>query len=169
MLSLIMMAMLLFGATSPMQPVWADMGGPPPDLAPLSKLTGDWKGTGPDGKSVAVSYRLTSNGSSLIETIHPESGPAMTTMYHQAGKSFMLTHYCALNNQPRMKAKSYKAGDRSMTFSFVDATNLKTPKDMHMHQLTLEFTDADHLSQQWVSMKDGKTMPPHVFTLERVK
>jgi hypothetical protein len=159
----------LMGLAILMQPALADMGGPPPDLTPLSNLTGDWKGTGPDGKSVTVTYRLTSNGSALVETIQPEAGPVMTTMYHQSGKGFMMEHYCALNNQPRMRAKSYKAGDKSMAFSFVDATNLKSSKDMHMHQLTMEFPDQDHLTQRWVSMKDGKAMPPHVFTLERIK
>lgn len=170
MLPLIMIGIVLIGLPGLLQPALADMDGPPPDLTPLSNLAGDWKGSGPDGKPVTVSYRLTSNGSSLVETIQPEAGPVMTTMYHQSGKRFMLTHYCALNNQPRMKTKSYKAGDKTMAFSFVDATNLKDPKkDMHMHQLTLEFPDQNHLTQRWVSMKDGTTMPPHLFTLERVK
>lgn len=166
---LTMAALLLLGVTALSQTVTADMGGPPPDLSPLSNLVGDWKGTGPEGKAVSASYKLTSHGSTLVETIQPEAGPVMTTMYHQAGKGFMLEHYCALNNQPRMKTKSYKPGDKTMAFSFVDATNLKSSKDMHMHQLTLEFPDQDHLTQRWVSMKDGKSMPPHVFTLERVK
>jgi hypothetical protein len=170
MLRLTMIGITLMGLATLVQPAWADMDGPPPDLTPLSNLMGDWKGTGPDGKSVSVSYKLTSHGSTLVETIQPEAGPVMTTMYHQSGKDFMMTHYCALNNQPRMKTKSYKAGDKTMAFSFVDATNFKDPKkDMHMHQLTLEFPDQDHLTQRWVSMKDGKTMPPHLFTLERVK
>ena len=161
---------LLVGLTTLTAPTLADMGGPPPDLSPLSNLVGDWKGTGPDGKAVTVSYKLTSHGSTLVETIQPEAGPVMTTMYHQSGKSFMMTHYCALNNQPRMKTKAYKPGDKTMAFSFVDVNNVKDPKkDMHMHQLTLEFPDQDHLTQRWVSMKDGKSMPPHVFTLERVK
>lgn len=165
---IIVAALLLLGLTAT-QPALADMGGPPPDLTPLSGLIGEWKGTGPDGKPVAVSYKLTSNSSTLVETIQPEAGPSMTTMYHQAGKNFMLTHYCALNNQPRMKAKPYKAGDKTLAFSFVDATNLKSPKDMYMHQLTFEFTDSDHFSQHWVSVKDGKNQPPHVFQYERVK
>jgi hypothetical protein len=169
MLPLVIIGILLIGLPGLAQPALADMGGPPPDLAPLSNLVGDWKGTGPEGKAVSVSYKLTSHGSTLVETIQPEAGPAMTTMYHQSGKGFMMTHYCALNNQPRMKAKSYKPGDKTMAFLFADATNLKSPKDMHMHQLTLEFPDQDHLTQRWVSMKDGKAMPPHVFTLERVK
>jgi hypothetical protein len=170
MLPLILISMLLLGVTTLPQPALADMGGPPPDLAPLSQLVGDWKGSGPDGKAVTVTYKLTSHGSTLVETIQPEAGPVMTTMYHQSGKGFMMTHYCALNNQPRMKTKTYRAGDKTMAFSFVDATNLKDPKkDMHMHQLTLEFPDQDHLTQRWVSMKDSKSMPPHVFTLERVK
>ena len=169
MLRLTTIVVILMGLATIVQPVSADMGGPTPDLSPLSNLVGDWKGTGPDGKAVSVSYKMTSHGSVLMETIQPEAGPVMTTMYHQSGKGFMMEHYCALNNQPRMKAKNYKAGEKSMAFSFVDATNLKSPKDMHMHQLTMEFPDHDHLVQRWVSMKDGEAMPPHVFTLERVK
>jgi hypothetical protein len=169
MLRLTTLLATFIGLATLVSTTWADMGGPPPDLSPLSNLVGDWKGTGPDGKAVTVTYRLTSHGSALEETIQPEAGPVMTTMYHQAGKGFMMEHYCALNNQPRMKTKSYKAGDRTMAFAFVDATNLKSPKDMHMHQLTLEFPDQDHLVQRWTAMKDGKAQPPHVFALERVK
>ncbi len=167
---LIFSTFLLLGLTSLTVPALADMGGPPPDLSPLSGLVGEWKGTGPDGKTVNVSYKITSHGSTLVETIQPEAGPAMTTMYYQSGKGFMMTHYCALNNQPRMKTKSYKPGDKTMAFSFVDANNVTDPKkDLHMHQLTLEFPDQDHLTQRWISVKDGKSMPPHVFSLERVK
>ncbi len=170
MLPLIITSLLLLGSTMLPQTAAADMGGPAPDLSPLSGLVGDWKGTGPDGKTVNVSYKLASHGSTVVETIQPEAGPAMTTTYYQSGKGFMMTHYCALNNQPRMKTKTYKPGDKTMAFSFVDANNVKDPKkDLHMHQLTLEFPDQDHLTQRWVSMKDGKSMPPHVFTLERVK
>jgi hypothetical protein len=80
----------------------------------------------------------------------------------------MLTHYCSLNNQPRMRAAAVKDGDKTITFTFVDATNLKNPTDVHMRQLAIEVKDHDHITQTWTLSKAGKDVPK-VFTFERVK
>ena len=163
-----LLLLLIVGMNFPAQPALA---GPAPDpgLAPLKFLVGKWRGTAQDGKVFRASYRFTSGGTSLTETLVSEKEPAMTTMYHLDGKHLMLTHYCSLNNQPRMRAGEYKDGDKTLTFSFVDATNLASPSDMHMHQVTFEFNDRNHFTQSWVAMKDGKEMPPHVFQFKRVK
>ncbi len=137
-------------------------------LAPLHSLIGDWTGTAQDGKVIRASYQFTSGGTSLTETLAPEKEPAMTTMYHLDGNRLMLTHYCSLNNQPRMRANDYQAGDKTLTFTFVDATNLASPSDPHMHQVIFAFQDHDHFTQTWVLSKDGKDMP-HIFHFERMK
>ena len=92
----------------------------------------------------------------------------MTTIYHLDGAHLMLTHYCSLNNQPRMRVNEYKEGDKELAFDFLDATNLKNPSDPHMHKVVFTFHDNDHYTQTWMFSKDG-TETPKVFKFERVK
>ncbi|MEP7151723.1 MAG: hypothetical protein ABI856_08440 [Nitrospira sp.] len=141
---------------------------PDTSLAPLKFLVGEWKGTDADGKAYKTTYALNSGGTSLSETLTTPDSPPMTTMYYSDGDHLMLTHYCSLNNQPRMRAGGVKDGDKSITFTFVDATNLKNPTDVHMHQLSIEVKDYDHFTQTWTLSKAGKDVPK-VFTFERVK
>ena len=137
-------------------------------LVPLKFLMGEWKGTDADGKPYKTSYALSSGGTTLAETLTTPDSPPMTTMYYSDGDQLMLTHYCSLSNQPRMRASGVKEGDKTMTFSFVDATNLRHPTDVHMHQLSIEVKDHDHFTQTWILSKAGKEVPK-VFAFERVK
>lgn len=143
---------------------------PPPDpgFAPLKFLVGKWRGTDPEGQPITAFYRFTSGGTSLTETLSPKKSPAMTTMYHLDGAHLMLTHFCSLNNQPRMRVNEYKEGEKELAFDFVDATNLKNPSDPHMHKVVFTFQDNDHYTQTWMFSKDG-TETPKVFKFERVK
>ena len=141
---------------------------PDTSLAPLKFLVGEWKGTDTDGKPYKTTYALSSGGTNLTETLTPPDSPPMTTMYYSDGDHLMLTHFCSLNNQPRMRAGGVKEGDKSITFAFVDATNLKNPTDVHMHQLSIEVKDHDHFTQTWMLSKAGKDVPK-VFTFERVR
>jgi len=139
-------------------------------LAPLKSLVGEWKGTDSEGKVYRVTYAYSSGGTSLTETFVPPDTPPMTTMYYGDGEQLMLTHYCSLNNQPRLRTNWPKETDkeRPLVFTFLDATNLKNPSDVHMHQLTIEIKDHDHFTQTWILSKAGKDVPK-TYTFERVK
>lgn len=141
---------------------------PDTSLSSLKGLVGEWKGTDTDGKPHKVAYTLSSGGTSLTETLTPPDSPPMTTMYYSDGDQLMLTHYCSLNNQPRMRTSGLKEGEKSITFVFVDATNLTNPTDVHMHQLMIDLKDHDHFTQTWTLSKAGKDVPK-VFSFERVK
>lgn len=141
---------------------------PDTSLAPLKFLVGEWKGTDADGKPYKTTYALSSGGTTLAETLTTPDSPPMTTLYYSDGDQLMLTHYCSLNNQPRMRAGGVKEGDKTVNFSFVDATNLRHPTDVHMHQLTIDVKDHDHFTQTWILSKAGKDVPK-VFTFERVR
>lgn len=134
----------------------------------LTSLVGEWQGNGPEGEPVRVSYQLTSGGATLMETFAHANKPAMVTMYYLAGKDLMLTHYCSLRNQPRMRATLPAGQATQLTFSFVDATNLASPSEAHMHRVAFTFQDADHFTQEWTLSKEGKELP-HRFTLERTR
>src|SRR5205085_9488497 len=70
----------------------------------IKSLAGTWETTGPDGKTMTVVYQLTANGSAVREIMFPGSASEMTNMYTMDGPDLLMTHYCAMGNQPHMKA-----------------------------------------------------------------
>jgi hypothetical protein len=67
-----------------------------------------------------------------------------------------------------MKA-TVKADDTKVDFKFLDATNLKSDKDMHMHDVTYTFIDKDTLKAEWTNYMGGKPGGKAVFELKRKK
>ena len=92
----------------------------------------------------------------------------MVTVIHQDGDDLALTHYCALGNQPHMKTKRKTDGDK-IAFKFASASNLKSEKEMHMHDVTYTFVDKDTLKAEWTHYDDGKPAGSAVFELKRKK
>jgi hypothetical protein len=134
----------------------------------MKPLVGNWQGKANDGKPVKISYALVSGGSALVETIQAESEPGMVTVYHPDGGRLMMTHYCSLHNQPRMRADTAPAENGKLVFNFVDATNMPSPDAMHMHKLVVTFVDKDHFAQEW-TWKGGEKEGTEVFRMERMK
>jgi hypothetical protein len=102
----------------------------------LKTLVGEWQGRAMDknhGLPIRVSYKLTANESTLVETLFPGTPHEMMTMYHLNGpKQLMLTHYCSAGNQPRMRAEPVTGEVQSLRFTFLDATNLATPGEVRL-------------------------------------
>ena len=135
----------------------------------LKRLAGDWVEADKDGKptdKLVSSFRVISAGSAVEETMFHGSDHEMVTMYHLDGDDLMLTHYCSLGNQPRLKAEPDADPDR-IVFKFVGATNLKSSDDHHIHQATFKFQGDDHFQAEWVSNKDGKECHQVVLNLVR--
>jgi hypothetical protein len=142
-----------------------------PLLAPFTKLEGEWIGKGVHGDmehEAKVVYKVTSGGSAVVETIDPDGEHEMITVIHPDGDSLLLTHYCMIGNQPQMRAKP-KADKKEIAFEFVQATNMKSDKDMHMHNVTYKFIDDDTIEAVWTNFADGKESGTAVFSLKRKK
>lgn len=118
----------------------------------LKSLAGTWES--PAG---AMTYRVTSAGSAVEETIFAGTDHEMVTMYVKDGDDLVLTHYCALGNQPRMKAEA-GTDPSKIAFAFTSGGNMKSRDAQHMDALLLTFTDATHVHQDWSMWKDGKVM-----------
>ena len=132
----------------------------------LKTLVGTWEGTKKDGTTVKVTYTLVADGSAVMETLEPGDESSMITMYHPDGSRVMMTHYCSAHNQPRMRAEAAAADPKSLTFDFVDATNLSSPSDGHMERLVVSFIDPDHITEEWTfKAKDQKQVD--LFTFQR--
>jgi hypothetical protein len=141
-----------------------------PQFDKMKSLVGAWKAKDDDAKSVTASYKLVSDGSSLMESLEmQEHADAMITMYHLNGSKLMMTHYCSMGNQPRMRMEKASKDGNTFTFSFVDATNLASKKDSHMSKLVVTFKDDDHFTQGWTMSMDGKDAHHAVFEFERAK
>jgi len=125
-------------------------------------LEGSWidlDGTFGVKGEVAATYRLTGNGSALIETLFLGSPHEMTTVYHRDGNDIVLTHYCAGGNQPRMRAKA--ASGSVVAFEFDGGTNVDPAKDDHMHSARFDFVAADEIRGEWNAWAGGKPNPEH--------
>lgn len=135
-----------------------------PGFDALKKLVGDWTANGPDGKPMETKFRLSAGGSVLVETLFPGRPEEMVTMYHMDGPDLILTHYCMLGNQPRLKAVSAKETKKLM-FKSVGGTNMK-PEDMHMGQAIITFIDDNNYEADWCSCTGGKPDENHHVSMK---
>jgi len=119
----------------------------------MKSLVGSWEGREGD-HPVSVTYTLVSNGTSLMESLNGEHDMNMVTMYAPDGDAIVATHYCAMGNQPRMRAKA-GADPSRIDFQFVDATNVNGADDEVMRRLVVTFKDANHFQQAWTSHANG--------------
>jgi hypothetical protein len=131
----------------------------------LRVLEGTWVSTEPgqDGKPYELVFKLTANGTALVETMFPGAKHEMVNTYHLDNDKLLVTHYCAQGVQPRMKLTSHEGN--TLKFSFHDCTNLK-PGEGHMGGLELTI-DGDRLVEKWTSLKDGKETSHMTFELKR--
>jgi hypothetical protein len=137
----------------------------------LKKLAGEWVEADAQGKPTAkvVSvFKVTAAGTAVQETLFPGQAHEMVTLYHLDGPDLVLTHYCALGNQPHLKADP-KSPPNQLRFQFVGGCNLDPAKDAHMHEGTLTFVDDNHLDWSWTGYQGGKPAPGHQVALKLVR
>lgn len=126
-----------------------------PAFEQIKKLAGTWVSPDPEHPG-EVTYKVSSGGSIVLETMSMGGHGDMVTVYQLDGDDCVLTHYCMLGNQPRMRAEKAPAPGE-LRFDFDGGTNLR-PGDKHMHRLTLTFVDPDHLREDWVLYDGGKAV-----------
>jgi len=51
---------------------------------------------------------------------------------------------------------TYAPDDKTLTFEFESASNLRTPNDGHMHRAVYTFLDKDRIQTRWTFRKDQK-------------
>jgi hypothetical protein len=136
------------------------------------QLAGNWEGKmSEDGKTwfpATANYKVTSGGSAVVETLGPGTPHEMVTIIHPDGKELALTHYCAIGNQPHMKA-AVNGDANKFDFHFVGGSNMDSDKDSHMHSVTFTFVDKDTLRTDWTHFDNGKKSGEAIFELKRKK
>ena len=122
----------------------------------LRALNGDWEGTvawtGQQPSEIGAHYHTTGNGSVVVEDL----SNGMSSVYHLDGADLRMTHFCAAQNQPRLKATAFGPDNSGITFSFLDITNLKSPNAGHVQGVDIKFLAADHITLQFHFVSDGK-------------
>jgi hypothetical protein len=138
------------GAGSPSPP--ANVG-----LEKMKKLAGTWVAADQDGKptdEVVSIIKVTAGGSAVHETLFPGQPHEMVSLYTADGPDLIMTHYCVLGNQPRLKADP-KSPPNQIVFRFVGGTNLNPEKDRHMHDATLTIVSDDRIEINGTGWENG--------------
>ena len=155
------------------RPALADPAPPPQPPSPaferLKGLAGEWAGTGTFGDQkieTRASIRVVSAGSAVMITTDPGGAHEMVTLIHRDDGALVATHYCAAQNQPRMKAIPSADATR-IVFEFFDGTNLRA-YPAHMQRLAVTIPSPDRHVQEWTH-RDGGKDSVGVFDLSRVK
>ena len=126
-------------------------------LEKMKKLAGTWLLADKDGKptdQIASIIKVTAGGSAVHETLFPGQAHEMISVYTVDGADLIMTHYCVLGNQPRMKADP-KSPANQIVWRFAGGTNLDPKKDKHMHEATLTIVDDDRLEVNGVGWENG--------------
>ncbi len=134
----------------------------------LKALQGDWEGhvVKPDGPPARVEFRLAGNGSALVERLFPGTGHEMVSIYHLVGSDLVLTHYCAMANQPRMRLTAGgPQGD--LVFDFAGGDNVDPKTTTHMHGGRFAVKDADTYEAEWGIVSEGKAAGTNRFFMKR--
>ena len=113
-------------------------------------------------------YEVTAAGTVVLERLFAGTPHEMITMYYMNDQDLLLTHFCAMGNQPRMKA--VRGGDtKVLNFQFLDATNLPSQTAPHMHEGHVQWIDPDHIKSAWTTFIEGKAAGDATFDLTRSK
>jgi hypothetical protein len=126
-------------------------------LEKMKKLAGTWVAVGEDGKAtdqVVSVIKVTAGGSAVHETLFPGQPHEMVSVYTADGPDLIMTHYCVLCNQPRMKADP-KSPANQIVFHFAGGSNLNVAKDKHMHEATLTIVGDDRIELQGIGWENG--------------
>ena len=126
-------------------------------LEKMKKLAGTWVAVDKDGKptdQVVSIIKVTAGGSAVHETLFPGQPHEMVSVYTADGPDLIMTHYCVLGNQPRMKADP-NSPPNQIVFHFAGGTNLNPEKDKHMHEATLTIVSADRIEVKGTGWENG--------------
>jgi hypothetical protein len=123
----------------------------------LKGLEGEWvdvDGVFGTKGAVAVRYRVTGAGHTVIETFPLGTAEEMVTVYHLDGSDVVLTHYCSGGTQPRMRSRGLQGN--TLAFEFDGGGNIDPGKTSHMHAAKIEFLSANEVRATWQNWSNGK-------------
>ncbi len=153
----------------------AEVQEPPPyegsaALQSMKALAGTWEGTHTmQGKEIPakIEYKVSSNGSTVVETMFPGTKHEMVNVYHDKTGKLAMTHYCSVGNQPHLDLADME--ENTLTFSLSPEDTSHLANEGHMHDLKITRSDVNHLRQEWSFFEKGKLGGTTTFDLVRVQ
>lgn len=134
----------------------------------MKPLAGTWEMKDDKGQTVtAAVFSVGSGGSAIREIMFPGSPHEMTNIYTMDGPTLLMTHYCAMGNQPHLRAT---AGNTPgvIALRFDSVSNLRSADEHYMGELTITIKDKNHITEEWRSFTGGKLADENVkFDLTR--
>lgn len=137
----------------------------------FATLAGAWHGQSTQGWADAGAFETIARGSVVMQTTEFEAhaGETMVTMYHLDRDRLILTHYCVAKNQPRLLLSSVADEGRTLTFTYLDGTNLASRDHGHMDKVIYRFdaNDPNRFTSQWTWYQDGTESWMEEIAMER--
>jgi hypothetical protein len=128
----------------------------------LKTLAGSWEGAY-EGKPMQATLRVTSMGNAIVHEMKGSGPDDPITMFYLDENRLLLTHYCDAGNRPRMVGKMSPDG-KTVEFDFLDVGNYSSSQGGHMQHAVFTFIDANHHTEDWTFMLEGK--PPMIARLD---
>ena len=132
----------------------------------MKSLSGEWTGPKMMGHRLNQKYRVIAGGSAVMETCFPGTPMEMVSVYYLKGDNLMMTHYCMLGNQPRMKFNPKKSTSDTFVFDFAGGDNLNSTKG-HMHSAKMHFVGKNKIEMTGTAKEKGKPDSTCTSTLVR--
>jgi hypothetical protein len=119
----------------------------------IKSMNGKWSAKG-ETMTGEITFAVSSHDSIVRETMFPGTPHEMMNVYHLDGPSVVVTHYCAMGNQPFMRAAG--GNPHEIAFHLESVGNLTGADEGYMGELTLTFKDKDHATETWRHFEHGK-------------
>ena len=120
--------------------------------------------------AVGMSFKLVGKGSTVQESLLPETKKEMVSMYHCKDTScsqVKATHYCVKQNQPEMIADLSSTKD-VLSYNCDMSTELCKSGMNHIHKIKHELSGVGkHLKTTYTSWKDGKYLKDSIYHFDR--
>lgn len=133
----------------------------------LKSFAGTWEGKAQGDIPVQTLYKVTANGSVVMQTQFAGTDHEMINMFHMVGSDLVATHYCAAGNQPHFKFDPTKSTPTDLNFAFDGGTSFDPAKDGHVHTGRIVLTDDGKLKEEWSFWAGGKEAGTHRFEAAR--
>lgn len=123
----------------------------------LKTLAGTWNATmlKPDGDKASVVYRVTANGSVIMETMFAGTDHEMINMYTADGDGVTATHYCSAGNQPVLRLNAAKSSADELVFDFVRTSGRDV---QYINGVRIRFGTDGKVVEEWSSSAGGDKM-----------
>ena len=136
-------------------------------FAMLKELAGSWVPPSAEGSGsgAQLRYEVTSGGHAVVETIFPAQPHEMVSVYHLDNGRLVMTHYCAMGNQPFFTSVA-GTPENVIKLTCTGAHNTKSHAAPHMHEGVLTIGDGT-LHAEWTLFRDLEPGEPVVIDVVR--